>query len=85
MPPSTTLTLKNIPPHIHRGLKAQAQRHKRSLNQEAIYCLEQALTAGGERPSLAAPPPPVSAGALLQPWSSRAEMLGDFLAATQDE
>ncbi len=79
------LTLKNIPPHIHRGLKTQAQRHKRSLNQEAILCLEQALAAGGERPSLLSPPSPVSAGSLLQPWSSRAEMLGDFLDASSHE
>lgn len=83
---STTLTLKNIPLHVHRGLKAQARRHKRSLNQEAILCLEQALAQlGGERPSLASPPPPVSAGALLQSWNSRAEMLGDFLDKSSGE
>ena len=79
-----TLTLKNIPPHVHRGLKTQARRHKRSLNQEAILCLEQALASSDERPSLASPPPPISAGALLQPWSSRAEMLGDFLDPSTD-
>lgn len=79
MSATTTLTLKNIPPHVHRGLKAQARRHKRSLNQEAILCLEQALASGGDRPSLSSPPPPVSAGALLQSWANRSEMLGDFL------
>ena len=74
-----SLTLKNIPPTIHRGLKAQAKRHKRSLNQEAIHCLERALTGDEARPSLAAPPPPASAGSLLRPFTTRNEMLSGFL------
>lgn len=36
------LTLKNIPDRLHRKLKAQARRHGRSLNREAIACLEEA-------------------------------------------
>ena len=74
-----TLTLKNIPPHLHRLLKAQALRHKRSLNQEAILCLELAVSGAPERPSLTAPPPPISVAAILQPFGSRAELLEDFL------
>lgn len=74
-----TLTLKNIPPHLHRVLKIQARQHKRSLNQEAILCLEKAVGLSTERPSLAAPPPPASAGSLLQLPGSRSEMLEDFL------
>ena len=76
---TVTLTLKNIPPHLHRMLKAQAKRHKRSLNHEAILCLEHAVVMNAVRPSLAAPPPPASVGAILQPWSARAEMLDGFL------
>ena len=60
-------------------LKAQAKRHKRSLNQEAILCLERAVLGDDARPSLASPPPPVSAGSLLRPFSARAEMLDGFL------
>ena len=38
-----TITLKNVPAQIHRTLKKQAKLHKRSLNQEAINCLEEVL------------------------------------------
>ncbi len=77
--PAMTLTLKNVPQHIHRSLKTQAQRHKRSLNQEAILCLEIAVKTPASQPSLTSPPPPISAGKILQPFSSRAEMLEGFL------
>ena len=35
-----SLTLKNIPQPLLRQLKAQAARHRRSLNHEVIVCLE---------------------------------------------
>ena len=38
-----TITLKNVPNDVHEALKKRALRHKRSLNQEAIYCLDMAL------------------------------------------
>ena len=41
-----TITLKNVPDEVHAALKQRAQRHKRSLNQEAIFCLDQALGRG---------------------------------------
>ena len=40
----TSLTLKNIPDDVYLRLKEQAQRHRRSLNREAIVCLETLLT-----------------------------------------
>lgn len=40
---ATTLTLKNIPDQVYKSLKASAERHRRSLNSEAIVCLESAL------------------------------------------
>jgi len=40
----TTLTLKNIPDDVYLRLKEQAQMHRRSLNREAIVCLETVLT-----------------------------------------
>ncbi len=39
----TTLTLKNIPDAVYEQLKAAAVAHRRSLNSEAIVCLETVL------------------------------------------
>ncbi len=39
----TTLTLKNIPDEVYGRLKTAAQAHRRSLNSEAIVCLETVL------------------------------------------
>ena len=51
----TTLTLKNIPDEVYERLKASAQIHRRSLNSEAIVCLEAVLvpTRVGARERLA--------------------------------
>lgn len=40
---STTLTLKNIPDSVYERLKRSARAHRRSLNSEAIVCLETVL------------------------------------------
>lgn len=49
----TTLTLKNIPDDVYERLKLAAGLHRRSLNSEAIVCLEAVLApakmAAGER------------------------------------
>jgi plasmid stability protein len=42
----TTLTLKNIPDDVYEQLKASASSHRRSLNSEAIVCLESVLLPG---------------------------------------
>jgi plasmid stability protein len=47
----TTLTLKNIPDDVYQRLKASAQTHRRSLNSEAIVCLEAVLLADRADPS----------------------------------
>jgi plasmid stability protein len=39
----TTLTLKNIPNTVYERLKMSAEAHRRSLNSEAIVCLESVL------------------------------------------
>lgn len=46
----TTLTLKNIPDEVYSRLKAAAGLHRRSLNSEAIVCLEAALLPGKMKP-----------------------------------
>jgi plasmid stability protein len=38
-----TITLKNIPEGVYARLRARAEEHRRSINREAIVCLEQAL------------------------------------------
>ena len=43
---ATTLTLKNVPDEVYRRLKAAAAAHRRSLNSEAIVCLESVLIPG---------------------------------------
>ena len=40
-----TLTLKNIPEHLHAMLKECAERNRRSLNSEILARLERDLTA----------------------------------------
>ena len=48
---STTLTLKNIPNAVYERLKLAAQMHRRSLNSEAIVCLESVLLPSKMMPS----------------------------------
>jgi len=38
-----TITLKDIPRAVHVALKHQARQHGRSLNKEALACLEAAV------------------------------------------
>ena len=40
-----TLTIKNVPEKLHKRLKENAALHRRSLNSEAIFCLEKVLVA----------------------------------------
>jgi antitoxin FitA len=40
----TTLTLKNIPDTVYERLKSSAAQNRRSLNSEAIVCLEAVLS-----------------------------------------
>ena len=47
----TTLTLKNIPDEVYERLKLAAGMHRRSLNSEAIVCLEAVLVPAKIAPS----------------------------------
>lgn len=40
-----TLTIKKLPAKIHARLKKSAATHRRSINQEAIECLEKSLAS----------------------------------------
>ncbi len=75
-----TITLKNVPSELHRSLKELAKKHKRSLNQEAIHCLEGALSLPDkDRPSLRFSPKSVSVGKILRPLGDRADRQEDLL------
>ena len=39
----STITIKNVPPTVHRTLKARARAHGRSLNKEVVAALEGTL------------------------------------------
>ena len=39
------LLIKDFPPELHRRLKAEAERHHRSMTRQALALLEQALAA----------------------------------------
>lgn len=41
-----TLTLKNVPDALINRIKRQAERHRRSLNREAIHILEHGAGSG---------------------------------------
>ena len=47
----TSVTLKNIPDAVYERLKAAAELHRRSLNSEAIFCLESVLLPSRVTPS----------------------------------
>jgi antitoxin FitA len=40
---ATTLTLKSIPAKLYARLKSSAKANRRSMNSEALVCLESAL------------------------------------------
>lgn len=42
-----TITLKDIPQPIHAALKQRAKQHGRSLNKEALACLEMIVAPAG--------------------------------------
>ena len=46
-----SLTLKSIPDVVYERLKASAEAHRRSMNSEAIVCLESVLLPGRMPPS----------------------------------
>jgi plasmid stability protein len=45
-----TITVKNIPDELFQRLKKMAEANRRSLNNEIIYCLEQAVSRDKEGP-----------------------------------
>jgi antitoxin FitA len=48
--PVATLTIKNIPEKLCKRLKESAAQHRRSINGEAISCLEKVLVGNRVNP-----------------------------------
>lgn len=67
------ILIKHVPPQLHRKLKAEAKRHRRSLTNHALVLLEQAVA----RPQPADWPEPVrGAFPLTDPWLKKAIRAG---------
>jgi plasmid stability protein len=47
----TSLTLKNVPDDVYDRLKWSAETHRRSINSEAIVCLESVLVPARVSPN----------------------------------
>jgi plasmid stability protein len=43
-----TITVRNVPEAVHRHLKRRAEEHRRSLNQEVLWVLEEAVAESSE-------------------------------------
>ena len=52
----STLVIKNLPEALHRRLREQAERNRRSVTQEAISLIEAGITVPRLAPAL---PPPI--------------------------
>lgn len=64
-----SLLIKNLPPSLHDALKKRAAAHRRSLNNETIHILEQAMAQSGipAPPTDSGPPPDQATLATLPP------------------
>jgi plasmid stability protein len=46
-----SITIRDLPPELHKKLKERARQNRRSLNSELLVALEQSIRAVGVRPS----------------------------------
>ena len=71
----TSLTLKNVPDDVYDRLKWSAETHRRSINSEAIVCLEAVLVPARVSPK----------ERLARARAMREKMSSTFKAADIDE
>jgi plasmid stability protein len=64
----STITIKDVPPAVHRTLKSRAEAHGRSLNKEIIITLESTLHGS-----------PIDASAIGKHARSVRETMGVYL------
>ena len=74
-----TLTLKNIPEDLYIRLKAAAEAHRRSLNSEILYCVEQTLI-----PRKINVPEHLAVARLLRAKTAAAPLNNDMLNAAKN-
>ena len=43
-----TITVRNVPDHVHQHLKRRAEEHRRSLNQEVLRVLEETVVESSD-------------------------------------
>lgn len=68
----STITVKHIPPAVHRALKARAAAHGRSLNKEIIATLEGVLR-----------PAPINADNVLRHARAVREIMGVYVTSRE--
>jgi hypothetical protein len=71
-----TLVIKNFPEELHAHLKAQAERHHRSVTKEVVSLIESVLAAPSQPPKLSPP---------LEPTSGDRPTIEDIEVAIADE
>lgn len=76
-----TMTLKNVPEPLYEQLKRSAERHRRSINSEAIVCLERALQSERIDPATLL----TRARALREKLAPRLFVTDEELRAARDE
>lgn len=76
----TTLTLKSIPDEVYERLKASAEAHRRSLNSEAIICLESVLL-----PEKMAPAERLARARALRAWLAPAKFHAEDIDLLKQE
>ncbi len=69
----TTITIKNLPTMLYERLKIQAQNNRRSINNEIIFMLEQALTI-----------PPIDINATLERTRKLRELTADYVISADE-
>ena len=47
----SSITIRDLPPELHKKLTERARQNRRSLNSELLVTLEQSIRAVGVRPS----------------------------------
>jgi plasmid stability protein len=45
----SSITVRDLPPELHEALKESAEHHRRSLNAEILFRLEQSVRSGAGR------------------------------------
>jgi len=73
----TTLTVKNVPDHVHKKLRLRASASRRSLNSELLHIIESTLEADQD-------PAAEAAGILRKARELRSRFSGELTSAEVD-